>query len=107
MVLLAPEGEEGPLLVALGEQFFGDGGFARGEDRDAFLVLVQAVALVLHVEDCSGGRVLDERTAWYWWWRNALILRGYLAASISHICCTYACIEIKHWSYNPRCALCW
>ena len=42
-------------LVAAGEALLGDLGFAGGDERDAFLVLAQFVALVFEVEDCSIG----------------------------------------------------
>lgn len=51
LVLLAAEGEQGALLVALGQHLLGDLGLAVGEDSYAPLVLVQLVALGFEVED--------------------------------------------------------
>lgn len=51
LVLLAAEGEQGALLVALGQHLLGDLGLAVGEDGYAPLVLVQLVALGFEVED--------------------------------------------------------
>lgn len=57
LVLLAPQGEEGALLVALGEHLLGDLRLLVGEDGDAALVLVQFVALDLHVQNGPVGFV--------------------------------------------------
>lgn len=50
--LLAAEGEEGAVLVALGQELTGGGGLPVGQDGDALLVLLQLVALELEVQDC-------------------------------------------------------
>ena len=55
LVLFAAEGEEGAGFVASAEVLLGDFGFAGGYDGDFLLVLVEFVALVLEVEDGSGG----------------------------------------------------
>jgi len=60
LVLLTAEGEEGARFVAELEVVLGDFGFARGYDGDFLLVLVEFVALVLEVEDGSGGLDGDE-----------------------------------------------
>lgn len=54
LVLFAAEGEERFFFVAGAQVLFCYGGFAGGYDGDFLLVLVQFVALVLEVEDCSG-----------------------------------------------------
>jgi hypothetical protein len=55
LVLLAAQGEQRALLVVLREHGARDGGFAVGQDGDAPLVLVEAVALGFEVEDSPGG----------------------------------------------------
>lgn len=55
LVLFAAEGEEGAWLVALCEHLLRDGGFLICQDGDAALILVELVALELHVEDCPAG----------------------------------------------------
>ncbi|RBQ80867.1 hypothetical protein VDGD_21129 [Verticillium dahliae] len=51
LVLLAAQGEQGLVLVALGEHLLCDGRLLVGQEGDALLVLVELVALELHVED--------------------------------------------------------
>lgn len=60
LVFFAAQGEQGARLVALGQHLAGNVGLLVGEDGDAALVLLELVALRLHVQNCPaewpGGR---------------------------------------------------
>lgn len=55
LILLPPQSKQGSFLIAIAQAFLGNVGLTGGDGCNALLVLVEFVALDLHVQDSSVG----------------------------------------------------